>query len=147
MGQMDLQFGGKSPAECGDDPAQARMNELVDELNRHNHLYHVLDAAEIDDRTYDLLFRELLEIEQAHPEWLRSDSPTQRVGGDPVEALEKFPHRVPMLSLSNAFEPQDLVDFEERIRRQLGDVAPHTIRFVVEPKFDGLAMELVYEHG
>ena len=147
MGQMDLGFGGTSTADDASSPARTRMDELVDELNRHNHLYHVLDAAEIDDRAYDLLFRELLEIEEANPEWLRGDSPSQRVGGVPVDGLEKFPHRVPMLSLSNAFESQDLRDFEDRIRRQLGDTAPETIRFVVEPKFDGLAMELVYENG
>ena len=147
MGQMDLGFGGTSTADDASSPARTRMDELVDELNRHNHLYHVLDAAEIDDRAYDLLFKELLEIEEANPEWLRGDSPSQRVGGVPVDGLEKFPHRVPMLSLSNAFESQDLRDFEDRIRRQLGDTAPETIRFVVEPKSDGLAMELVYENG
>ena len=147
MGQMDLLFGGQNPAADEVEAARTRMNELVDELNRHNHLYHVLDAAEIDDRAYDLMFKELVEIETAHPTWLRADSPSQRVGGAPVDGLEKFPHRVPMLSLSNAFEAQDLVDFEERIRKQLGDLAPQTIRFVVEPKFDGLAMELVYENG
>ena len=147
MGQMDLGFSGTSKAAEGADSARSRMDELVDQLNRHNHLYHVLDAAEIDDRAYDLLFKELVDLETAHPDWLRADSPSQRVGGAPVDGLEKFPHRVPMLSLSNAFEAQDLVDFEERIRRQLGDRAPQTIRFVVEPKFDGLAMELVYENG
>jgi DNA ligase (NAD+) len=147
MGQMDLGFGGSSDADEDVEAARVRMDELVDELNRHNHLYHVLDAAEIDDRAYDLLFNELLSLENKHPNWVRADSPSQRVGGAPVDGLEKFPHRVPMLSLSNAFEAQDLIDFEERVRRQLGPDAPETIRYVVEPKFDGLAMELVYEGG
>ena len=67
MGQMDLLFGGQNPAADEVEAARTRMNELVDELNRHNHLYHVLDAAEIDDRAYDLMFKELVEIETAHP--------------------------------------------------------------------------------
>ena len=147
MAQMDLEFGGHSTDAQAQKLARARHDYLVDELNRHNHLYHVLDAAEIDDRAYDLLFRELLEIEAAHPEFVRADSPSQRVGGAPVEGLEKFAHRVPMLSLANAFEEQDLFDFEARLRRMMEGAAPEVLRYVVEPKFDGLAMELVYEEG
>ena len=147
MSQMDLGFG-KNPKDAPDSAdVKSRIDALVDELNHHNHLYHVLDAAEIDDRQYDLLFRELEQLEEKHPELLRPDSPTQRVGGAPVDGLEKFPHRVPMLSLANAFDEQDLVDFEKRIRKLLGETAPPEFRFVVEPKFDGLAMELVYEDG
>jgi len=147
MGQMGLEFGGESAESKTDAEVRARVDHLVDELNRHNQLYHVLDSAEIDDRSYDLLFRELEHLEAQHPSLRRSDSPTQRVGGEPVDGLDKFPHRVPMLSLSNAFEAQDLYDFEERLRRLLGEMAPTVFRYVVEPKFDGLAMELVYENG
>ena len=147
MGQMGLGFGEESTESKTDAEARARIDHLVDELNRHNHLYHELDAAEIDDRSYDLMFRELEHLEDQHPELRRADSPTQRVGGERVDFLEKFPHRVPMLSLANAFETQDLYDFEERIRRLLGEMAPTVFRYVVEPKFDGLAMELVYEDG
>jgi len=147
MGQMDLSFGKKAAEVSDPSLVRERIDGLVDDLNRHNHLYHVLDAAEIDDRDYDLLFRQLEELEEKHPEFRRPDSPTQRVGGAPVDGLEKFPHRVPMLSLANAFEAQDLIDFEKRIRKLLGETAPAVFRYVVEPKFDGLAMELVYEQG
>ncbi|MGB0637877.1 MAG: NAD-dependent DNA ligase LigA [Myxococcota bacterium] len=127
--------------------AQLRLDELVVELNHHNHLYHVLDSAEIDDRTYDLLFRELERLENLYPNLRRDDSPSLRVGGSPVSGLEKFPHRVPMLSLGNAFDDAELLDFEERNRKILADEAPSSLAYVVEPKFDGLAMELVYEDG
>jgi len=147
MGQMDLSFGEKPAAEQPDRDAKSRMDRLVDELNHHNHLYHVLDAAELDDRSFDLMFHELEKLEAAHPELKRSDSPTTRVGGAPVDGLDKFQHRVPMLSLSNAFDESDLLDFEERLRRLLAGHAPDVFSYVVEPKFDGLAMELVYEGG
>ncbi len=147
MSQMGLDFGatGSDAEETGD--VQQRMDRLVDELNRHNHLYHALDSAEIDDRTYDLMFRELEDLETKHPQLARADSPTQRVGGAPVDGLEKFEHRVPMLSLSNAFNAEELLDFEARLRRMLGSDAPDVFEYVVEPKFDGLAMEVVYEKG
>lgn len=147
MSQMGLEFGAKKPEGADGENDRLRMNRLVDELNRHNRLYHVLDAAEIEDRDYDLLFRELEEMEAKCPQLVRHDSPTLRVGGAPVDGLEKFEHRVPMLSLSNAFDAQELMDFEKRLRRLLGDDAPETFEYVVEPKFDGLAMELVYERG
>jgi len=145
MGQMGLGFGQDASQGTDSAAAKARIGVLVDQLNHHNHLYHVLDAAEMDDREYDLLFQELEQLEEKHPDFRRADSPTQRVGGAPVDGLEKFPHRVPMLSLANAFDDQDLVDFEKRIRKLLGDAAPEIFSFVVEPKFDGLAMELIYE--
>ena len=141
MGQQDLGFGQMSLQPDDSSTFKERIDVLVDQLNHHNHLYHVLDAPEIDDRQYDLLFRELSQLEEKHPEFRRSDSPTQRVGGAPVDGLEKFPHRVPMLSLSNAFDEQDLIDFEKRIRKLLAEEAPDVFTFVVEPKFDGLAME------
>ncbi len=145
MGQMDLGFGQAGQKATDTSAEKGRIDVLVDELNHHNHLYHVLDSPEITDREYDLLFRELENLEQKHPEFRRADSPTQRVGGAPVDGLDKFPHRVPMLSLANAFDEQDLIDFEKRIRKLLGDDAPEVFTFVVEPKFDGLAMELIYE--
>lgn len=126
---------------------QDRIDWLVAELNRHNRLYHELSAPEIPDRDYDLLFRELEDLEAAHPERVREDSPTRRVGGAPVESLPPFVHRVPMLSLGNAFSEDDLREFDARIRRALGQDAPPQIVYMVEPKLDGLAMELVYEAG
>jgi DNA ligase (NAD+) len=147
VGQMDLGFGVESTDGLDEDTVRVQMDRLVADLNRHNHLYHVLDAAEIDDYHYDQLYQSLEQLEVAHPDLKRPDSPTNRVGGVPVEGLEKFEHRVPMLSLSNAFEAEDLLDFEKRIRSLLGSAAPPIFRYVVEPKFDGLAMELVYEAG
>jgi DNA ligase (NAD+) len=127
--------------------ARVHLDTLVPELNRHNRLYHTEDAAEIDDRAYDLMYRELELIEMAHPQLVRADSPTLRVGGAPVSALQEFVHRIPMLSLSNAFDADEIEEFDKRCRRFLGDDAPEAIRYVVEPKLDGLAAELVYEDG
>jgi DNA ligase (NAD+) len=127
--------------------ARARISQLVPELNRHNKLYHEENRAEIDDRTYDLLYRELELLESRFPALVLPDSPTQRVGGEAVEALLPFPHRVPMLSIGNAFGDDELREFEARCRRFLGNAAPAVISYLVEPKLDGLAIELVYEKG
>jgi DNA ligase (NAD+) len=127
--------------------AQARIDHLVSELARHNRLYHELDTPEIDDRAYDLLYRELELLEGRFPALQRADSPTTRVGGDAVSALQPFPHRVPMLSLANAFGEDELREFDERLRRFLGAAAPEHVAYVVEPKLDGLACELVYVEG
>ncbi|MFN7147404.1 MAG: DNA ligase LigA-related protein, partial [Myxococcota bacterium] len=134
---------------------RARLDWLVAELNRHNRLYHEENAPEIPDHAYDELFRELEALEAAHPEWVRPDSPTRKVGSTPVAALLPFVREVPMLSLQNGYKREgddvdpwiDLRDFEDRVRRVLGVDAPATITYVVEPKLDGLAMELVYEDG
>ncbi len=133
--------------EMDEASALERLGQLVPELIRHNRLYHELDAAEISDRAYDLLYRELELIESRFPHAIRDDSPTRRVGSVPVVALAEFEHRVPMLSLANALTEEELHDFESRIRRLLGDQAPEAIRYLVEPKLDGLAVELVYEGG
>jgi len=134
---------------------RARIDWLVDELNRHNRLYHALSAPEITDYAYDALFRELETLEALHPALLREDSPTRTVGGAPVAALVPFVREVPMLSLQNGYKREgvdedswiDLREFEERLRRALGVDAPDVIAYVVEPKLDGLAMELVYDNG
>ncbi|MCB9678602.1 MAG: NAD-dependent DNA ligase LigA [Alphaproteobacteria bacterium] len=127
--------------------AEIRIANLVPELNRHSHLYHTLDAAEIDDRTYDLMYRELELLEMRFPDLVRSDSPTLKVGGGAVSELAEFVHRIPMLSLANAFSSEEIADFDGRCRKNLGDDAPEAITYVVEPKLDGLAAELVYERG
>ncbi|MBM4366855.1 MAG: NAD-dependent DNA ligase LigA [Deltaproteobacteria bacterium] len=147
------------------DDRRARVDWLVAELNRHNRLYHEQNAPEIPDWEYDRLFRELEAIEAAHPGLARPDSPTRRVGSSPVAELRPFAHEVPMLSLQNGYRREegdhtwggpyeDLLEWErgkpERLgglRRQLGEDAPATIHYVVEPKLDGLAMELVYDNG
>jgi len=146
----------------GRDDAAARIAALVPELQRHNRLYHERDAAEISDREYDLLFMELSILEERFPQLRRQDSPTRRVGAAPVEGLVPFPHEEPMLSLSNAFSEQDLRDFEEKrddrgnlrggVRYQLERAGlirdeAEPISYVVEPKLDGLAIELVYRDG
>lgn len=124
----------------------SRMSWLVSELNRHSALYHDQNVSEIPDAAYDALYRELEQLEAEHPELRQPDSPTQRVGGSPMAGLEPFVHEVPMLSLQNAFSSEELVDFEQRIRRHLGG-GPDALRYHVEPKLDGLAMEIVYEDG
>ncbi len=129
------------------DAAAARVAELVPELNRHSVLYHQANAPEIDDRTYDLRYRELELLEDRFPDLAREDSPTRRVGAAPVSELRAFPHAEPMLSLQNAFSEAELREFETRCRRVLGDQAPEVLTYMVEPKLDGLAMELVYEQG
>ena len=127
--------------------AGARLTELTAELNRHNHLYHVLNRPEIDDREYDLLYRELEALEARWPAQVRADSPTRRVGDRPIDELKPFEHTVPMLSLANTFSAEELRDFDARCRRFLGADAPPRLSYIVEPKLDGLAMELVYEDG
>lgn len=132
-------------AAMGEAEARRRLAALVPQLNHHNRLYHQLDAPEIDDRTYDLMFRELQLLEQRFPQAISPQSPTLRVGGAPVSSLQPFEHRVPMLSLDNAFTADELREFDARCHRFLGDDTP--IVYVVEPKLDGLACELVYESG
>ncbi len=139
--------------------AERRSAQLVAELQRHNHLYHHLDAPEISDREYDLLFRELELIEECWPALVLADSPTHRVGALPLDGLVPFPHRVSMLSLQNAFGDEELREWEvkrdkKRITGGLRLLLARTglevdgpIRYVVEPKLDGLALELVYEEG
>ncbi|HVM24724.1 MAG TPA: NAD-dependent DNA ligase LigA [Candidatus Limnocylindrales bacterium] len=127
------------------DPA-ARAAELRMTLDEANHRYHVLDAPTISDREYDLLFRELVELEQEHPELITPDSPTQRVGAPVEGGFPSVRHDVPMLSLGNAFGHDELRDFDARVRRGLGlgdDDGPVT--YVCELKIDGLAVSLRYE--
>jgi DNA ligase (NAD+) len=127
------------------DPA-ARASALREVLNEANHRYHVLDAPTISDREYDLLFRELNELEAAHPELVTPDSPTQRVGAPVEGGFASVSHDVPMLSLGNAFGHDDLREFDTRVRRGLGrgpDDPPVT--YVCELKIDGLAISLKYE--
>ena len=114
------------------------------EIERHNHLYHVKDAPQIADAEYDRLFRELIELEVAHPELATADSPTQRVGGAALPEFPSVQHRVPMLSLGNAFEEEEVRAFDRRVREALG-VAE--VEYAAEPKFDGLAISLAYRKG
>ncbi len=125
--------------------AKREAERLRAEIRYHNYRYYVLDDPEISDAEYDRLMRRLQAIEEAYPSLVTPDSPTQRVGAEPMEAFAQVRHRVPMLSLENAVDHEELKAFDERVRRFLGVTDP--IEYTVEPKIDGLAVELVYEHG
>ncbi len=121
-----------------------RIRRLREAIQRHNYLYYVANAPEISDAEYDALLRRLNDLEAEHPELITPDSPTQRVGAQPSDAFSSVRHSVPMLSLSNAFSEQELRDFDRRVRGLL-DI--DTVRYVAEPKLDGLSVELVYRDG
>lgn len=121
-----------------------RMAWLTSELNRHIYAYHVLDAPTIPDAEYDRMFRELQELEAAHPESVSLDSPTFRVGAAPIPEFKQVTHTVPMLSLNNGFSPEDVENFDRRVREGLG---VDEVRYNGELKFDGLAISLRYEDG
>lgn len=119
-----------------------RIEELRSELNRHNHKYYVENAPEISDYDFDLLMRELQELEKAHPEYSDPNSPTVRVGSDLSQAFKSATHRFPMLSLSNTYSLEELLEFMTRIEKEVGQV-----EYVCELKFDGTAISLSYENG
>jgi DNA ligase (NAD+) len=121
-----------------------RARELRNQLEHHNYRYYVLDDPEISDAQFDALLRELQQLEAAHPELVHPDSPTQRVGGQPAREFREVVHASPMLSLDNAFTEQDILDFDRRARERL-DVGQ--IAYSAEPKIDGLAITVRYEHG
>lgn len=125
--------------------ARQRLEKLRPQLNRHAHRYYALDDPEISDGEYDCLFQELLTIEGQYPDLITPDSPSQRVGASPLAQFQQVTHRLPMLSLENAFNAADMAFFEERLLRFLKSSSPLT--YVAEPKLDGLAVELVYQDG
>ena len=122
--------------------AKKRIDELVDILNYHAHLYYVEDRNEISDYEYDMLQRELKELEEQFPNLIRKDSPTQRIGGAPVSIFEKVTHKVQMGSLQDVFSFEEVRSFIDTVRKSVDD--PH---FVVEPKIDGLSVSLEYHNG
>jgi DNA ligase (NAD+) len=126
------------------DDVLRRAKALREELATHLYNYHVLDAPTISDAEYDQRYHELVALETAHPDIITADSPTQRVGAAPLSAFAEVTHRVPMLSLSNAFSDEDIVNFDRRCREGLGETL---VTYACEPKFDGLAISLTYEHG
>ncbi len=127
------------------DKARRRVDALREEIRNHDYQYYVLDNPEVPDAEYDRLFRELVELESAYPELLIADSPTQRVGGAPLGEFSQVEHAVPMLSLDNAFSPDEVVAFDRRVRERLESEAD--IHYAAEPKLDGMAISLRYEHG
>lgn len=128
----------------GLEQAKQRVTELVTQLNQYNHQYYVLDNPTVPDAEYDRLMRELQTLEQQHPELLLTDSPTQRVGGAALSQFEAVAHLQPMLSLDNAMDQDEFIAFAQRVAKLIdtSDVA-----YCCEPKLDGLAVSLVYEHG
>jgi len=122
-----------------------KVETLRKQLDHHNYRYYVLDDPEVADQEYDTLLRELQKLEQNHPELVTHDSPTQRIGARPLEAFGSVDHRLPMLSLENAMSDEELIAFDERVKKGL-DV-DKSIEYVAELKMDGLAVELVYENG
>ena len=130
---------------AGGTDVRSRIEDLREQVRYHNRRYHVEDAPEISDAEYDALYSELEALEGEHPELVTPDSPTQRVGGEPVEGFEEVRHSVPMLSLANARKVEDLREWDARVRRLLGD--DESPRYVTERKIDGLAVSLRYENG
>jgi len=122
----------------------ARLVALRDEIRRHDYLYYVKARPEISDSAYDRLFRELAELERAHPEWVTIDSPTQRVGAPPLSSLQKVRHEQAMLSLDSLVDRVDVQAFDLRMKREL---SVPSLEYTAEPKFDGLSVELLYEDG
>ena len=123
----------------------AQLAQLKEKIRHHNHLYYVLDNPQISDTEYDNLFRQLQQIEHDYPSLMTEDSPTQRVGGQALDAFNNITHSVPMLSLGNVFSHQELLDFERKVKERLE--TNHEIEYCAELKLDGLAISLIYENG
>jgi DNA ligase (NAD+) len=129
-----------------DESVASEIRDLTDKINYHNYRYYVLDSPEIPDSEFDCLFDRLVELEKQYSHLKLPDSPTQRVGAAPSEKFDQIRHSIPMLSLNKASSKPEFIDFDKRIRTELvGDNDP--VRYVTEPKLDGLAVEVVYENG
>src|SRR6516164_6606440 len=124
--------------------ARTRHAQLADEIRQHDHAYYVLAQPTISDQDYDRLYHELLDLEAKYPELVTPDSPSQRVGGQPLKEFQPVKHRKPMTSLDNTYSQQELREFVARVQRLLPN---QTLDWVVEPKIDGLAINLRYEQG
>lgn len=119
-----------------------RLNELKDLLNKYNYQYYVQDQPTVSDQEYDALMDELIHIEKQHPEWVTPDSPSQRIGGQVLEGFTKVTHRIPMMSLADIFNEDEVYDFNDKVE----SVVPN-VEYVCELKLDGLSVSLVYDHG
>lgn len=124
-----------------------RINKLKDEINHHRYLYHVLDRQEISDAALDSLKHELYELEQKYPEFITSDSPTQRIGGKPLSKFTKIKHKVPQWSFNDAFEKEEIIDFDKRVKKILMLGIDKEIDYNCELKIDGLHIVLTYKNG
>src|SRR3990172_11925597 len=121
-----------------------RIDQLRDEIRRHDHAYYILGKPTITDRQYDKLLAELRGLEETHPDLITPDSPTQRVSETPIEGFEHVTHAVPMLSIDNTYGETQLREFDARVAKGLGG---EKYRYVVDPKIDGVAVSLFYEGG
>ncbi len=133
-----------SPESSPPRAAQTRIAKLREQIRHHNHLYHVLGQPEVSDSEYDALFRTLLDMEARYPALVTPDSPTRRVGGAPLEPFSKVTHERPLLSLDSAVTLDEVRAFDKRVKK---DLAADHIEYAVEPKYDGLSVELVYDDG
>ena len=124
-----------------------KAEALRERIRYHNHLYHALDAPEIPDSEYDRMLRELQSLEAEYPSIVTADSPTQRVGAEPVSAFDTVEHQLPMLSLDNAFSEEELSDFHRRVTERLGLDSGEDLAYAAEPKLDGAAVSLLFENG
>ena len=124
---------------------EQRVEELREQIRFHNYRYYVLDDPEISDAEYDRLMQELMRLEGKYPQLRQPDSPTVRVGAPPLEKFDSVAHSIPMLSLDNGFSNEDILEFDRRVRRNIGE--PNNISYTAEPKMDGVAVELIYENG
>ncbi|MEJ7632990.1 MAG: NAD-dependent DNA ligase LigA, partial [Rubrobacteraceae bacterium] len=132
---------------AGKGDIRERIEALRERIRYHGRRYYIEDAPEISDSEYDALYKELESLEADHPELVTPDSPTRKVGGEPLEGFEEVRHAVPMLSLSNARKSSDLREWDTRVRRRLGPEEEERLRYVTELKIDGLAISLRYENG
>jgi DNA ligase (NAD+) len=123
--------------------AKERIDFLTKELNRHNYLYYVQNESEISDFEFDKLLEELIHLEKMHPEWMHTDSPSQRVGGGITKDFPVVKHKYPMLSLSNSYSMEEVADFENRIKKLIDG----EVEYVCELKYDGVAISITYENG
>ncbi|MFC7393484.1 NAD-dependent DNA ligase LigA [Scopulibacillus cellulosilyticus] len=126
-----------------DENVEKKIDSLRELLDQYSYEYYVLDRPSVPDSEYDRLLQELIHLEKENPEFITPDSPTQRIGGEPLKGFTKVQHRIPMMSLANAFNEQDLREFDRRVRQGAGD----NVQYVCELKFDGLAVSLSYENG
>lgn len=144
MTQFTPSDSGASSSPDTSEALRERITRLTETIRHHDYLYYVKDRPEISDGEYDRLFAELVQLEEDHPDLVTPDSPTQRVGAPPLGELGKVRHELPMLSLDSLVDPRDVVAFDQRMKRELS-VAE--VEYTVEPKFDGLSVELVYDGG
>jgi DNA ligase (NAD+) len=124
-----------------------KLKSLREQIRYHNYRYHVLDDPEVPDAEYDRLMQQLQQVEEKNPQLITPDSPTQRVGDEPISAFGTIEHRIPMLSLGNAFSPDELRDFHRRVTERLEMNPDEPLRYAAEPKLDGAAVSLLYENG